>query len=118
MDSVTLKQLYDKACKGKYGCEYFKMDLHIHTPSSKCYKKTYTSNEEEYIKILDEAFENGIGIIAITDHNTVKGYYEMMDYIMADKKKYSKFLLKKLSELTGVSDIKEGDIEYQSEVED
>ncbi|KOA19466.1 hypothetical protein CLHOM_20740 [Clostridium homopropionicum DSM 5847] len=35
MDSVTLKQLYDKACKGKYGCEYFKMDLHIHTPSSK-----------------------------------------------------------------------------------
>jgi predicted ATP-dependent endonuclease of OLD family len=91
MDSVTLKQLYDKACKGKYGCEYFKMDLHIHTPSSKCYKKTYTSNEEEYIKILDEAFENGIGIIAITDHNTVKGYYEMMDYIMADKKKYSKY---------------------------
>jgi cytochrome b561 len=29
MDSVTLKQLYDKACKGKYGCEYFKIYIYI-----------------------------------------------------------------------------------------
>jgi len=91
MDSAALKQLYDKVCKKKYGCEYFKMDLHIHTPASKCYKKRFSTNEEEYIEILDEAYENGISIIAITDHNTVKGYYEMLDYMMADKKKYSKY---------------------------
>ena len=41
MDNVTLKQLYDKVCKKKYGCEYFKMDLHIHTPASKCYKEIF-----------------------------------------------------------------------------
>ena len=91
MDNVTLKQLYDKVCKKKYGCEYFKMDLHIHTPASKCYKKRFSTNEEEYIEILDEAYESGISIIAITDHNTVKGYYEMMDYINNDKQKYSKY---------------------------
>lgn len=91
MNTTLLKQLYNKVCRKKYGCEYYKMDLHIHTPMSKCYKKTYSSNEEEYIRILDEAFENGISIIAITDHNTVKGYYEMMDYMKADKQKYSKY---------------------------
>jgi len=91
MNNNVLKQLYDKVSKKKYGCEYFKMDLHIHTPASKCYKKRLSSNEEEYIKILDEAYESGISVIAITDHNTVKGYYEMLNYIMADKKKYSKY---------------------------
>ena len=51
---------------------YYKMDLHIHTPASKCY--TGPKNDEEYFAILKAAHDQDLDIIAITDHNTVAGY--------------------------------------------
>ena len=58
----------------------FKMDLHIHTPASKCYKRDFQlmkrKNISKYLRY--QAYESGVSIIAITDHNTVKGYYEMI----------------------------------------
>jgi len=47
-------------------------DIHIHTPSSKCYKGA--KEDAEYIKILEKAKDKGLKIIAITDHNSVSGY--------------------------------------------
>lgn len=54
----------------------YKMDLHIHTPASKCYKGA--KNDDEYLKIIESAKEQGLDIIAITDHNTVYGYERLM----------------------------------------
>ena len=52
--------------------DIYKAELHIHTPASKCYKggKELT----EYIKIVERAYELGLKIIAITDHNSIEGY--------------------------------------------
>lgn len=54
------------------GTEFYKMDLHIHTPASKCY--TGSKNDEEYFEILRTAHKQNLDIIAITDHNTIAGY--------------------------------------------
>lgn len=50
----------------------YKAELHIHTPASKCYKGCKDSNE--YTKIIERAYELGLNIIAITDHNSIEGY--------------------------------------------
>ena len=55
----------------------YKVDLHIHTPASKCYQGAKT--EDEYIQILKRAHENNLDIIAITDHNTIDGYTKLME---------------------------------------
>ena len=52
--------------------EFYKMDLHIHTPASKCY--TGAKNDEEYFEILRSAHKQNLDIIAFTDHNTLFGY--------------------------------------------
>lgn len=54
---------------------FIPVDLHVHTPASKCYKGM--TNDEEYINIIQNYFKKGIRVIAITDHNTVKGYKEL-----------------------------------------
>lgn len=55
------------------GKSVFRVELHVHTPSSNCYKGPKT--EEEYLKIIETAYEKKIDILAITDHNSVKGFY-------------------------------------------
>lgn len=55
----------------------YKMDLHIHTPASKCYLDEKT--DETYLKILREAVKKKLDIIAITDHNTIAGYKHFFD---------------------------------------
>ena len=52
--------------------EFYKMDLHIHTPASKCYAGA--KNDEEYFEILRAAHKQNLDIIALTDHNTIAGY--------------------------------------------
>lgn len=54
----------------------YKVDLHVHTPASKCYMGDKT--EEGYWKILKSAVENDVRIIAITDHNTIEGYEKLI----------------------------------------
>jgi len=48
------------------GANFFKCDLHIHTPVSKCYKHSGVKIEE----IINRAVEHGLTIIAVTDHNS------------------------------------------------
>ena len=56
--------------------KFYKVDLHVHTPASKCYKGV--KDEEGYWQILKSAVENGVRMIAITDHNTIEGYETLM----------------------------------------
>lgn len=53
----------------------YKMDLHVHTPASKCFMGEKT--DEQYLDILRNAVKRKIDIIAITDHNTVDGYVHL-----------------------------------------
>jgi hypothetical protein len=55
---------------------FYKADLHVHTPASSCYvsKKSNGDVDEEYFSILAQAVKKDIKVIAITDHNTIKGY--------------------------------------------
>lgn len=48
------------------GANFFKCDLHIHTPVSKCYKQPGVKAED----IIKRSIENGLKIIAVTDHNS------------------------------------------------
>ena len=56
--------------------KFFKVDLHIHTPASNCYKGPKT--DEEYLNILKQAKAKDIKVIAITDHNSIEGYRSLM----------------------------------------
>ncbi|GAB4480625.1 MAG: hypothetical protein Kow00124_27570 [Anaerolineae bacterium] len=53
------------------------MDLHIHTPGSSDYHQEGVS----YLDILQQAERRGLDIIAFTDHNTLRGYRQMMEEI-------------------------------------
>lgn len=51
------------------GLHYKKLDLHVHTPASKCYlHKDHTPEQ-----IIQSALDKGLDGIAITDHNTAEG---------------------------------------------
>jgi len=65
------------ANKRKNRLQWYRMDLHIHTPAS----ADYINKDANYIDILRRAEQRGIDILAFTDHNTVKGYATMMEDI-------------------------------------
>jgi len=54
--------------------QWYRMDLHLHTPASADYQEPNTA----YLDILRKAEFRGIDIIAITDHNSVAGYSDMV----------------------------------------
>ncbi|MBN1978100.1 MAG: putative DNA binding domain-containing protein [Anaerolineae bacterium] len=53
------------------------MDLHVHTAISTDYQEPGVS----YLDIIKAAEQKGLDIIALTDHNTVAGYREMLEEI-------------------------------------
>ncbi|HOU14144.1 MAG TPA: putative DNA binding domain-containing protein [Anaerolineae bacterium] len=57
--------------------QWYKMDLHIHTPASADHQQKNVT----YLEILQEAERRGLDIIAFTDHNTVAGYKQMLGEI-------------------------------------
>jgi hypothetical protein len=59
--------------KNKNRMQWYRVDLHLHTPASLDYKE----RDIAYIDILRRAEYRGIDIIAFTDHNSVGGYAAM-----------------------------------------
>lgn len=57
--------------------QWFLMDLHVHTPASSDYQQAGVT----YLDILQQAERRGLNILALTDHNTVRGYREMSEEI-------------------------------------
>ncbi|MCR4759375.1 MAG: hypothetical protein K5705_03790 [Oscillospiraceae bacterium] len=57
--------------------KFCKVDLHVHTPASKCYVGDKTENG--YWEILRSAVNNGVRLVAITDHNTIAGYEKLVE---------------------------------------
>jgi len=50
------------------GLQFYKLDLHTHTPASGCYLHKHHTPEQ----IVQVALEKGLAAIAITDHNTAE----------------------------------------------
>lgn len=50
------------------GLKFRKIDLHIHTPASKCFK----NKNIEADAIIKKSIEKGLDAIAITDHNSAE----------------------------------------------
>ncbi|MBC7391404.1 MAG: PHP domain-containing protein [Opitutaceae bacterium] len=48
------------------GTRWFKCDLHLHTPASKCFQDQSVTSEQW----VDRAIEQGLDCVAVTDHNT------------------------------------------------
>lgn len=65
------------AKKNKQKRQWYCMDLHLHTPGSSDYHEPSIS----YLDILHQAEARNLDIIAFTDHNTVRGYAQMMEEI-------------------------------------
>jgi hypothetical protein len=57
--------------------QWYKMDLHLHTPASADWHETGVS----YLDLLRQAEMRGLEILAITDHNTVAGCAAIQDEI-------------------------------------
>lgn len=57
--------------------QWYKMDLHLHTPASRDYQQPGVS----YLDVLQQADRRGVHIMAFTDHNTVRGYRIMREEI-------------------------------------
>lgn len=96
MNLKLVEEIYDDISNLSKGTSLYKMDLHIHTPASECYKMSCDDEVEEYIKILDKVLENDIKIIAITDHNTFDGYFKLYNIIKSNtdfKRKYKDILI-------------------------
>src|SRR5579859_3756785 len=59
------------------GLQWVRCDMHLHTPAS----SDYRDPDATYLKILQKAEERGLDIIALTDHNSVQGYAQMLEEI-------------------------------------
>lgn len=49
------------------GTKWFKCDLHLHTPESRCFQDRDTVSPEQWVK---EAIDKGLSCVAVTDHNS------------------------------------------------
>jgi predicted HTH transcriptional regulator len=71
--------------------EFVQIDLHIHTPSSSCYKGPKEDNE--YLEIIKKAKELDLKIIALTDHNSISAYkkiFQLKSELERNKLAYEK----------------------------
>ncbi len=57
--------------------QWYRMDLHLHTPASGDYQEPTVT----FLDILRKAEFRGLDVVAFTDHNTVAGYGAMMTEI-------------------------------------
>lgn len=57
--------------------QWYRVDLHLHTPASEDYAEPGVT----YLEFLQKAESKGLDIIAITDHNTVAGYRALLQEV-------------------------------------
>jgi energy-coupling factor transporter ATP-binding protein EcfA2 len=58
---------YYRILENMVGTKWFKCDLHLHTPASKCFKDRDTVTAQQWVQ---EAINKGLDCVAVTDHNT------------------------------------------------
>lgn len=81
MNVKEINDVYNNLNKKFQGAKVAKIDLHIHTPASKCFEKAGNTEDFCYKSLVKEAVENDIKIIAITDHNTFDGFNKVKNLL-------------------------------------
>lgn len=79
-----LEQLYKRLARRDKSAKYVKADLHIHTPASKgCYVFGHPKMDEEseYKLLINSMGTSDVHVFAITDHNTLNGYYKIQELL-------------------------------------
>ncbi|HUS13408.1 MAG TPA: RNA-binding domain-containing protein, partial [Chloroflexia bacterium] len=71
------REVRDSRDAERAGLQWVRVDMHLHTPAS----SDYRDPDATYLKILQRAEERGLDIIALTDHNSVQGYAQMLEEI-------------------------------------
>lgn len=79
--------LYKRIDRNNKSAKFYKCDLHIHTPASKDYVPCNSNNDAatEYKLLIEKFIDSDVDIIAITDHNTAKGYYDIKRILDIEK---------------------------------
>jgi ABC-type cobalamin/Fe3+-siderophores transport system ATPase subunit len=107
LNTAIVSNLYDNLLKQSTGARVVNIDLHIHTPASKDFVIPQDNQLNPYLVLLDEAIENTIEIIAITDHNTFTGFNELKTILSKlewdEQKKYRNILILCGIEITAYS---------------
>ena len=57
--------------------QWYRMDLHLHSPASADFKQTGVT----YLDLLKKAEERNLDVIAFADHNTVAGYGRLLEEV-------------------------------------
>ena len=78
--------LYKRISRNNKSAHFYKCDLHIHTPASKDYVRNNSNDDTTEYRLLIEKFINSdVDVIAITDHNTCKGFYDIKRILNDDE---------------------------------
>ncbi|MCE5189424.1 MAG: PHP domain-containing protein [Eubacteriales bacterium] len=91
MNANLAGTLYKRIIDASNGVSKVKIDLHVHTPASHDFKVLSKCEDDTYVTLLNEALESGIQIIAITDHNTFRGYDHIRRMIESNVPAYKPF---------------------------
>ncbi|WP_333593743.1 AAA family ATPase [Anaerospora hongkongensis] len=81
---AELTTLFKRVTRRNKSGNFLLVDLHIHTPASKCYKKTSNNIDECYTLLLKKFASSDVSIFAITDHNTSEGYFQIKNFLKSD----------------------------------
>lgn len=74
MSRSTRSRARGRASKAAGDLSWYRIDLHIHTPAS----ADYQTPDVTLLDILRQAESRGADIIAFTDHNSVRGYANLL----------------------------------------
>ncbi len=81
---TELTTLFKRVTRRNKSSEFLTVDLHIHTPASKCYQRTSKNIDEDYKLLLKKFASSNVSIFAITDHNTSEGFFQIMKILKSD----------------------------------
>ncbi len=86
MNATLVQELFRDIQQKNTGVQLIKADLHVHTPASFDFVCGEYSADDAYYALLDEAINEEIRVIAITDHNTFRGVNKIRELMRASKK--------------------------------
>lgn len=81
---AEVTSLYKRAVRRNNASIFLLADLHIHTPASKCYLRTNDNVDEDYKLLLNKFANSPVAIFAITDHNTLEGFFKIKEILEED----------------------------------
>lgn len=81
---AELTSLYKRAVRRNRASGFLLADLHIHTPASKCYLRMNDNLDDDYKRLLNKLAESPVSIFAITDHNTLEGFFKIKEILQGD----------------------------------